>query len=291
MLEGRYTSDGLEKILGKEFKVLDSGFIRVVDYMGNDNSVVDAARVSYGRGNKSVKDDTSLIRYLMKHKHTTPFEMCEIKLHVRLPIFVARQWMRHRTASINEYSARYSILDNQYYIPNEENVLPQSTTNKQGRDGVLSQDEKKQAIDLIKESSEKAFENYSAMLNLEENPDKNGISREIARIALPVNVYTQFYWKIDLHNFMHFIKLRIDKHAQFEIRQYAEILLDILKTWLPICYGAFVDYNLSSYNMSKNAIMLIADMLSNRKKSLQEYSLSKRELLELKEIFNISIDE
>lgn len=290
-LGGKYKSEALEEILGKEFKVLDYGFIRVVDYMGNDNSIVDAARVSYGRGNKSVKDDESLIRYLMKHKHTTPFEMCEIKLHVKLPIFVARQWMRHRTASINEYSARYSILDNEYYLPEEENMLPQSNINKQGRGDFLENWEKQNGIALIKESSEKSFENYFAMLNLKENPNKKGISREIARITLPVNVYTQFYWKIDLHNFMHFIKLRVDKHAQLEIRKYAEILLEILKIWVPICYSAFIDYNLFSYSISKNGILLLVDILANNKKNLADYCLSKREIQEIEEIFKIKITE
>ena len=290
-LGGKYKSESLEEILGKEFKALDHGFIRVVDYMGNDNSIVDAARVSYGRGNKSVKDDESLIRYLMKHKHTTPFEMCEIKLHVKLPIFVARQWMRHRTASINEYSARYSILDNEYYLPEEENMLPQSNINKQGRGDFLENWEKQNGIALIKESSEKSFENYFEMLNLEENPNKKGISREIARITLPVNVYTQFYWKIDLHNFMHFIKLRVDKHAQLEIRKYAEILLEILKIWTPICYSAFVDYNLSAYSISKNGILLLVDILANNKKNLADYCLSKREIQEIEEIFKIKITE
>ncbi len=229
----RPVSAGLERVLYNQIKVLDKGFIRVVDYMGNDSSIVQAARVSYGKGTKKKSLDEGLIRYLLRHKHTTPFEMCEIKLHVKLPIFIARQWIRHRTANINEYSARYSILEDEFYIPKAANLAKQSATNKQGRAQELDGNLAKKIIKILKEDAERNYNNYLWMLNEEEykeyNSTREGLSRELARINLTLNTYTQWYWKVDLHNFMHFLSLRADSHSQLEIRAYADILIELLK--------------------------------------------------------------
>lgn len=232
----------LESILGQEFPALDHGFIRVVDYMGNDSAVVQAARCSYGDGTKTVSEDRGLIRYLIKNRHTSPLEMCEIKLHVKLPIFVARQWIRHRTANVNELSARYSVLKDEFYIP--ETFHMQSTDNKQGSGDELSEDSSNCIKDIMKESSDKSYSLYKTLL---EDLD---VSREIARTILPVSTYTEWYWKIDLHNLLHFLKLRCDKHAQKEIRVYADIILSIVKTWCPIIYEAFEEFVLNTQTLS-----------------------------------------
>ena len=219
----RITSSSLERILYKQFKVLDSGFIRVMDYMGDDTAIIQSARVSYGEGTKKVSNDKGLIRYLMKNWHTTPFEMCEIKLHIKLPIFIARQWIRHRTANVNEYSARYSILDKEFYIPKPQHMSSQSTTNKQGRGNNLSKKDTERFLKILKDDAERNYKHYEDMLNENQsgeikNDDKTGLSRELARINLTLNTYTQWYWKIDLHNLLHFLYLRDDPHAQYEIR-------------------------------------------------------------------------
>ena len=222
----RITSSSLESILYKQFKVLDSGFIRVMDYMGDDTAIIQSARVSYGEGTKKVSNDKGLIRYLMKNWHTTPFEMCEIKLHIKLPIFIARQWIRHRTANVNEYSARYSILDKEFYIPKPQHMSSQSTTNKQGRGGNLSKKDTERFLKILKDDAERNYKHYEDMLNENQsgeikNDDKTGLSRELARINLTLNTYTQWYWKIDLHNLLHFLYLRDEPHAQYEIQAYA----------------------------------------------------------------------
>ena len=235
----RVTSSSLESILYKPFKVLDSGFIRVIDYMGDDSAIVQSARVSYGEGTKKVSNDKGLIRYLMKNWHTTPFEMCEIKFHIKLPIFIARQWIRHRTANVNEYSARYSILDKEFYIPRPEHMSAQSTINKQGRGDNLSKKDIEKFIKILKDDADRNYKHYENMLNENQsgeiiNDDKEGLSRELARINLTLNTYTQWYWKIDLHNLLHFLYLREDAHAQYEIQAYAEIILNkIVKRWVP----------------------------------------------------------
>ena len=238
---------GIEKLLYKDFPVLDHGFIRVIDYMGDDQSVVQAARVSYGKGTKKVSEDRGLIRYLMRHRHSTPFEMCEIKLHVKLPIFVARQWIRHRTASINEYSARYSVLDKEFYIPSEKNLAIQSNINKQGRGKVLSKNRSQEALKMLKDDAQKTYQTYEYLLNETNegkiiNKNKEGLTRELARINLTLNTYTQWYWKTNLHNLMNFIQLRADDHAQYEIRVYAKIIFDIMKKWVPLTSEAFESY-------------------------------------------------
>jgi thymidylate synthase (FAD) len=251
----RVTSPELEKILYQAIPILDHGFIRVVDYMGDDTSVVQAARVSYGKGTKKVSTDEGLIRYLMRHWHSTPFEMCEIKYHVKLPIFIARQWIRHRTANVNEYSARYSILDKEFYIPTSDHLAAQSSNNRQGRGEVLNGDQAKEVLNILKDDAERTYKNYETMLNekfdgsvIDEN--KNGLARELARMNLTLNSYTQWYWKTDLLNLMNFLFLRADKHAQYEIRVYAEAMLDTLKKWVPITHAAFLDYRIGAAHVS-----------------------------------------
>ena len=283
----RITSSSLERILYKQFKVLDSGFIRVMDYMGDDTAIIQSARVSYGEGTKKVSNDKGLIRYLMKNWHTTPFEMCEIKLHIKLPIFIARQWIRHRTANVNEYSARYSILDKEFYIPKPQHMSSQSTTNKQGRGSNLSKKDTEKFLKILKDDAERNYKHYEDMLNENQsgeikNDDKTGLSRELARINLTLNTYTQWYWKIDLHNLLHFLYLRDDPHAQYEIQAYAEIILNkIVKRWVPHTYSAFKEFQLESYNLSKTAIEVIKKKLQGKKISYEKSGLSKREWIEL----------
>ena len=283
----RITSSSLERILYKQFKVLDSGFIRVMDYMGDDTAIIQSARVSYGEGTKKVSNDKGLIRYLMKNWHTTPFETCEIKLHIKLPIFIARQWIRHRTANVNEYSARYSILDKEFYIPKPQHMSSQSTTNKQGRGNNLSKEDTERFLKILKDDAERNYKHYEDMLNENQsgeikNDDKTGLSRELARINLTLNTYTQWYWKIDLHNLLHFLYLRDDPHAQYEIQAYAEIILNkIVKRWVPYTYDAFKEFQLESYNLSKTAIEIIKKRLQGKKISYEKSGLSRREWIEL----------
>ena len=263
---------GIEKLLYKDFPVLDHGFIRVIDYMGDDQSVVQAARVSYGKGTKKVSEDRGLIRYLMRHRHSTPFEMCEIKLHVKLPIFVARQWIRHRTASINEYSARYSVLDKEFYIPSEKNLAIQSNINKQGRGKVLSKNRSQEALKMLKDDAQKTYQTYEYLLNETNegkiiNKNKEGLTRELARINLTLNTYTQWYWKTNLHNLMNFIQLRADDHAQYEIRVYAKIIFDIMKKWVPLTSEAFESYRSGSVELSSEALEVIRALISGKKVS------------------------
>ena len=288
-LTKRVIAPKLEKVLYKSFKALDHGFVRVIDYMGNDSSIVQAARVSYGKGTKQLNQDKSLINYLLSHRHSTPFEMNEIKFHVKLPIFVARQWIRHRTANVNEYSARYSILDNEFYIPNSKELKPQSKTNNQGRSGDLDENEKKMYLRVLRENSKDSFQKYNFLLNQnddEAKPDleRQGLTRELSRIVLPLNSYTQWYWKIDLHNFMHFLALRFDEHAQYEIRVYAEIMMNLMKKWVPLTYEAFLKNRLDSLVLSSEAIKFIKNKFHG--KSNKETKISKREVSELKKIFS-----
>ena len=283
---------GIEKLLYKDFPVLDHGFIRVIDYMGDDQSVVLAARVSYGKGTKKVSEDRGLIRYLMRHRHSTPFEMCEIKLHVKLPIFVARQWIRHRTASINEYSARYSVLDKEFYIPSEKNLAIQSNINKQGRGKVLSKNRSQEALKMLKDDAQKTYQTYEYLLNETNegkiiNKNKEGLTRELARINLTLNTYTQWYWKTNLHNLMNFIQLRADDHAQYEIRVYAKIIFDIMKKWVPLTSEAFESYRSGSVELSSEALEVIRTLISGKKVSQKDSNLSAREWRELMVVLNI----
>ena len=259
----RPVSPALEEILYKALPVLDHGFVRVVDYMGDDAAVVQAARVSYGRGTKKVSEDRGLINYLMRHRHTTPFEMCEIKYHVKLPIFVARQWIRHRTANVNEYSARYSILDNEYYLPAPEHLAAQSQNNRQGRDKVLTGKEADRVFSLLRKDAELVYEHYMEMLNEGQageplDPERSGLARELARMNLSLAFYTQWYWKTNLHNLMHFLRLRLDSHAQQEIREYAGAILQLVEPLFPETIDAFREYRRESLQLSATEVAAIA---------------------------------
>ncbi|MBT3939798.1 MAG: FAD-dependent thymidylate synthase [Pelagibacterales bacterium] len=282
----RPVAEGIEKILYQVYPALDNGFIRVVDYMGDDQAVVQAARVSYGKGTSRVSEDRGLIRYLMRHRHSTPFEMCEIKLHVKLPMFIARQWIRHRTASINEYSARYSVLDKEFYIPNAKDLAVQSKSNMQGRGDVLSEKDSNEALEMLKRDAENCFETYEFLLNERSNGDiidsnRDGLARELARINLTLNTYTQWYWKTNLHNLMNFIYLRADSHAQYEIRVYADIIYEIMKAWVPITADAFNSYRSGSIELSAEAMNVIKIMLAGKKIDQKSSGLSLREWNEL----------
>jgi len=288
----RVVSQGLEDILHQALPVLDHGFIRVVDYMGDDSSVVQAARVSYGRGTRKRNEDKGLINYLMRHHHTTPFEMAEIKLHVKLPIFVARQWIRHRTASVNEYSARYSVLDREFYLPQPAHLASQSSTNRQGRNEVLEGDEAERVMRLLRDDAQMVYDHYLDLLNEDESgntldPQRSGLARELARMNLSVNFYTQWYWKIDLHNFMRFLHLRADPHAQYEIRAYADTLLDILKRWVPLTAEAFLEHQLGAAHLSASAIKVLRTKLAGQEVSPETSGLSTREWNELTAIFSL----
>ena len=279
----RATVPGMEAHLYKAYDVLDHGFIRVIDYMGDDSAICQAARVSYGKGTKSVQNDEGLIRYLMRHWHSTPFEMCEIKLHVKLPVFVARQWIRHRTANVNEYSARYSILDREFYIPAPEHVNAQSVVNNQGRGGVLEGDEAARVLEILKSDSTRAYDNYEAMISQD---GQDGLARELARMNLPANIYTQWYWKVDLHNLFHFLRLRAEKHAQYEIRVYADAICKVVADWVPAAYGAFEDYRLGGATMSGKALDCVRRMLAGEKVTQETSGMSKGEWREFEGVLN-----
>ncbi len=288
----RVVAPELEKILYDAIPVLDHGFVRVIDYMGDDTSIVQAARVSYGKGTKKVSTDSGLIKYLMRHWHSTPFEMCEIKYHVKLPIFIARQWIRHRTANVNEYSARYSILDKEFYLPKNENLAAQSKSNRQGRGDVLQGEQAKKVLNLLKNDAERTYENYETMLNerydgsvIDEN--ETGLARELARMNLTLNTYTQWYWKTDLLNLMNFLRLRADHHAQYEIRAYADVMLDTLKRWVPITYDAFMDYRVGGTEVSSKGKIIIQKLISGEKVDSEQSGLSKREWNELMLAFDL----
>ena len=288
----RPIAPALEEILYKALPVLDHGFVRVVDYMGDDAAVVQAARVSYGRGTKKVSEDRGLINYLIRHRHTTPFEMCEIKYHVKLPIFVARQWIRHRTANVNEYSARYSILDNEYYMPAPEHLAAQSQNNRQGRDKVLGGKEAERVFSLLKKDAELVYEHYMEMLNEGQageplDPERSGLARELARMNLSLAFYTQWYWKTNLHNLMHFLSLRADPHAQYEIRVYAEVMLDTLKRWCPISHDAFVEYRLGGAHLSKTGLAAVRRMIAGEKVDQASSGLNPREWRELAAVLGL----
>ena len=282
----RVIAPELEKVLYEAIPVLDHGFIRVIDYMGDDTSVVQSARVSYGKGTKQVSTDSGLIKYLMRHWHSTPFEMCEIKYHVKLPIFIARQWIRHRTANVNEYSARYSILDKEFYLPQSQHLAAQSLNNRQGRGSILTGEKAKQVLELLKSDAEQTYSNYEKMLNqtYEGNiidEKATGLARELARMNLTLNTYTQWYWKTDLLNLMNFLRLRADHHAQYEIRAYADAMLDTVKKWVPITYEAFMDYRVGGTEVSSKGKKIIQKLISGEKVDAESSGLSKREWNEL----------
>jgi len=289
----RAVSPELEKILYDAVPALDHGFVRVVDYMGDDSSIVQAARVSYGKGTKQVSTDSGLIKYLMRHWHSTPFEMCEIKYHIKLPIFIARQWIRHRTANVNEYSARYSILDKEFYLPSSKNLAAQSTSNRQGRGDVLEGKQAEEVLKLLKSDAERTYDNYETMLNERFdgstiNENKKGLARELARMNLTLNTYTQWYWKTDLLNLMNFLRLRADSHAQYEIRVYADIMLDTLKKWVPITYDAFMDYRVGGTEVSAKGKIILQKIIKGEKVNLETSEMSKREWNEIMTAFGLT---
>jgi thymidylate synthase (FAD) len=282
----RPTVPALEGLLYQPFQVLDHGFVRVIDYMGDDAAIVQAARVSYGRGTRRVSEDAGLIRYLMRHRHSTPFEMCEIKYHVKLPIFVARQWIRHRTANVNEYSARYSILDREFYLPAPEQLAAQSAANRQGRGEVLTGEEAARMLDLLRDDATRSYDHYVEMLNEDEqgaprDPERPGLARELARMNLTLSTYTQWYWKIDLHNLLHFLSLRADAHAQHEIRVYAEAMLETVKAWVPIACQAFLDYRLGAVTLSAQMLAVVRRMVGGHAVTQADSGLNRREWAEL----------
>jgi thymidylate synthase (FAD) len=282
----RPTVPALEALLFQPLPLLDHGFVRVIDYMGDDAAIVQAARVSYGRGTRRVSEDAGLIRYLMRHRHSTPFEMCEIKYHVKLPIFVARQWIRHRTANVNEYSARYSILDREFYLPAPEHLAAQSAANRQGRGAVLTGDEAARVLDLLRHDATRSYDHYVQMLNEDaqgapRDPERPGLARELARMNLTLNTYTQWYWKIDLHNLLHFLSLRADAHAQYEIRVYAEAMLETVKAWVPVAYQAFLDYRLGAVTLSRQMLAAVRRMVAGEAVSQSDSGLNRREWIEL----------
>ena len=288
----RDVAPALEHLLYKPIPVLDHGFVRVIDYRGTDAAIVQAARVSYGAGTKKVNEDAGLINYLMRHRHTTPFEMCEIKFHIKLPIFIARQWIRHRTANVNEYSGRYSIMDKEFYVPSPEHLAAQSQTNRQGRGELLEGKQAQRVLDILKSDAVNAYAHYEEMMNCDEegnvfDPNKSGLARELARMNLPVNFYTQWYWKIDLHNLMHFLSLRADHHAQYEIRAYANVMLDVFNAWVPITYQAFMDYRMGGASISAKGLASIKRMIAGEQVTQENSGMSKGEWREFEEILQL----
>ena len=277
----RAVSPGMEARLYTAHPVLDHGFVRVIDYMGDDAAITQAARVSYGKGTKAVSNDEGLIRYLMRHWHSTPFEMCEVKFHVKLPVFVARQWIRHRTANVNEYSARYSILDREFYIPRAEDLAAQSTVNNQGRGEALTGDEAARVLDYLKGDAARCYDHYEEMIGQD---GQQGLARELARMNLPANIYTQWYWKVDLHNLFHFLRLRADSHAQYEIRVYAETICEMVKDWVPFAYAAFEDYRMGGATLSGKALDCLRRMLAGEAVTQENSGMSKGEWREFEAI-------
>ena len=285
----RATVEAVEEILYEPIPVLDHGFVRVIDYMGDDAAIVQAARVSYGKGTKKSRDDAGLINYLLRNAHTSPFEMCEIKLHVKLPIFVARQWIRHRTANVNEYSARYSILDREFYVPAPEHLASQSENNRQGRDEVLTGAEAERVFRLLRQDAQQCYDHYEEMLNERSDGTKidesrSGLARELARMNLPVSFYTQWYWKTDLHNLLHFVRLRADAHAQYEIRVYADVIRDICRRWVPLTYAAFMSYRVGGAHLSEKALAVVRRLLDGEKVEQGDSGMSAREWRELMQV-------
>ena len=282
----RVSVPALEEMLYQPIPVLDHGFVRVVDYMGDDAAVVQAARVSYGKGTRKVSEDRGLINYLMRHRHTTPFEMCEIKYHVKLPIFVARQWIRHRTANVNEYSARYSILDKEFYIPAPDQLATQSRSNRQGRGATLEGDEARRVLQLLRADAERCYADYIEMLNEDDegnvvDANRRGLARELARMNLTLSVYTQWYWKIDLFNLLHFLGLRADAHAQYEIRAYAVAMLETVKRWVPLVYEAFMEYRMGGAQLSAKGLEVVKRLVRGEAVEQAGSGMSPREWREL----------
>lgn len=282
----RPTVPALEERMYAPISCLDHGFVRLVDYMGDDSAIVQAARVSYGKGTKLIRRDRGLLRYLMRHRHSTPFEMCELKLHVKLPIFVARQWIRHRTANVNEISARYSVLDKEFYLPSPEHMAKQSDSNRQGRGDILSPEECEKALAILKNDAVQSYSDYKTLLS-----DEFSLARELARMNLPVNWYTQWYWKIDLHNLLHFLSLRADPHAQYEIRVFADAIGQIVADWVPLTWEAFQDYRIGGSFLSRHEVDILRKALSGESVSFEDSGISKREWRNLCGKFGLDVGE
>jgi len=287
----RVTVAAMEELLYQPFPLLDHGFVRVIDYMGDDSAVVQAARVSYGTGTKQKRDDAGLISYLMRHRHTTPFEMCELKIHAKMPIFVARQWIRTRTASVNEYSARFSILEDEFYVPEPEQLAMQAKGNRQGRGPTVSPERARRVLQLLRQDAERAYRTYRELLDGspdEPDDEREGLARELARMNLSVNFYTQLYWKIDLHNLLHFLELRADEHAQYEIRVYAQVLLGIVERWVPLTYAAFIDYRLGAAHLSAKALAVVRRLVAGERVEQRTSGMSPGEWRELAEVLKLT---
>ena len=281
----RAVSPGMAEHLYTAYPVLDHGFVRVIDYMGDDAAICQAARVSYGKGTKSVQNDEGLIRYLMRHWHSTPFEMCEIKLHVKLPVFVARQWIRHRTANVNEYSARYSILDREFYIPEPDALAAQSVVNNQGRGEALSGAEAERVLRYLRDDAARCYDHYEEMIS---SDDQQGLARELARMNLPANIYTQWYWKVDLHNLLHFLRLRADAHAQYEIRVYADEICKIVADWVPFAFSAFEDYRMGGATLSSKALDCVRRLIKGEDVTQASSGMSAGEWREFRNVLDQS---
>ena len=290
----RPTVPALEERLYRPHPVLDHGFVRVVDYMGDDAAIVQAARVSYGKGTRNVRDDRGLVRYLMRHRHTTPFEMCELKLHVKLPIFVARQWIRHRTANVNEISARYSILDREFYLPRPQDLAVQSSVNRQGRGEPLDAERAAEVLAVLRRDALQVYGTYERLLNDRgdgEPVDETApqVARELARMDLTLNYYTQWYWKVDLHNLLHFLSLRMDPHAQLEIRVYGEAIGELVKAWVPMAWEAFEDYRLGAVTLSRAELDVVRKLIAggDPDQVLPHSGLSARERRDLRAVLGL----
>jgi thymidylate synthase (FAD) len=260
------TIPAAEAILDKEFTVLNKGFVRLVDYMGGDERIVQSARVSYGTGTKTVREDKGLINYLMKNLHTSPFEQVILTFHAKMPIFVARQWIRHRTARLNEISGRYSVMADEFYIPAKEDIRHQSTTNKQGRGEEVPPQLQKKVIEVLKRDQVSVYANYEEMI-------KDDVARELARINLPLSLYTQWYWQIDLHNLFHFLRLRMDHHAQKEIQVYGEVMAMMAKAVAPMAYEAFEEHILYGVHFSRGEVTAIREILAGKENPLKGKAL------------------
>ncbi|MDG1481203.1 MAG: FAD-dependent thymidylate synthase [Myxococcota bacterium] len=281
----RPTVAALEERMYTPLPCLDHGFVRLIDYMGSDAAIVQAARVSYGEGTKKVRQDRGLIRYLLRNAHTSPFEMCELKLHCKMPIFVARQWVRHRTASLNEVSARYSVLDKEFYLPAPQDIAVQAVNNRQGRAESLSPEQSALVLELLKRDSSQAYETYERLLG-----EEFGLARELARMNLPVNLYTQWYWKIDLHNLLRFLRLRMDAHAQYEIRVFADAIATLVADWVPLTFEAFSDFRVGGRFLSRHEAAVLRDALAGKPISQETSGLSMREWRGLVASFDLKVE-
>jgi thymidylate synthase (FAD) len=260
-----------EKLLDQEFKVLDHGFVRLVDYMGGDSRIVQTARVSYGEGTKTIRQDSGLIDYLLRHEHTSPFEHVIFEFHCKMPIFVARQWIRHRTARLNEISGRYSVMKDEFYLPPREQITLQSLDNKQGREKeAVPVELQDKVLELLKQDQSASYANYSEILN-------DGIARELARINLPLSMYTEWYWQMDLKNMLHFLKLRMDSHAQWEIQEYARAIAQVVKTVCPLAYESFERHILRGAKFSSDEIAAINALLAGKENPLEGRRLAEFE--------------